>query len=413
MSDKARRGAGGAATAGKPASLEQARTEIAARLRERRAEIEQAVMVRASALLEGTESLDPQFFDGQRTAVIAAVDYGIVSIELGAERAPAVPAIFHSHARLTARSGVSLDTMLRRYFAGYTLLGDFLVREAEECRVQGSVLQCVMSGMSTVFERLLTTMTEEYSREAEGGLNSSEERFAARVRRLLDGELVDTGEFDYEFDAWHIGVLAVGAEAPAAIRALAGMLDRRLLLVCSGERPVWAWLGGRRKVAAPDLERMLGSTWPGEVSLAIGEPAEGLSGWRLTHEQARAVLPVALRSSDSYVRYADAALLASMLQDDLLATSLRELYLMPLEGERDGGEVLRRTLRAYFDADRNASSAAAALGVSRHTVTNRLRLVEERIGKRLSAAGGELEAALRLDDLNVSTPPADIFAPSE
>lgn len=399
MSGKVRREGGRTATAD-PASVEQARTALAARLRERRSEIEQAVLVRASALLETTDSLDPQFIDGQRMAVAAAVEYGLAAIELGAERTPEVPAIFHSHARLTARSGVSLDTMLRRYFAGYTLLGDFLVREAEACGVQGSVLQCVMRGMATVFERLLTTMTEEYTREVNSGLSTREERFAARVRRLLDGELIDTAEFDYEFDAWHVGILAVGEGAPTAIRELAGALDRRLLLACGGERPVWAWFGGRRDFSTSELERALKSTWPAGISLAIGEPAHGLSGWRLTHEQARAVLPVALRTADPYIRYADSALLASMLQDDLLATSLRELYLMPLEQERDRGEVLRQTLRAYFAANRNASSAAASLGVSRRTVANRLRLVEDRIGKHLNAAGGELEAALRLEELD-------------
>jgi hypothetical protein len=34
-------------------------------------------------------------------------------------------------ARLAARSDVSLDIVLRRYFAGYSLLGDFLVGEAD------------------------------------------------------------------------------------------------------------------------------------------------------------------------------------------------------------------------------------------------------------------------------------------
>ena len=33
-----------------------------------------------------------------------------------------------------------------------------------------------------------------------------------------------------------------------------------------------------------------------------------------------------------------------MLQDELLATSLRKIYLTPLEAGRDGGEVARETL---------------------------------------------------------------------
>jgi hypothetical protein len=392
------------------ASLQQARVAVAERLRERRAEIEQAVLVRASALLEATDSIDPQFLDGQRMAVAAAVDYGLAAIELGEERAPEVPAIFHSHARLTARSGVSLDTMLRRYFAGYTLLGDFLVREAEDCGVQGAALQCVMRDMATVFERLLSTMTEEYTRETNGRLSSSEERAAARVRKLLDGELIDTAEFDYEFDAWHVGALAVGKNAAGAIRELAGALDRRLLLVCGGEGPVWAWLGSRREVDPVELQQNISSRWTSEVVLAVGEPAEGLAGWRLTHQQAKAAFPIALRSPERFVRYAEVALLASMLKDDLLATSLHETYIAPLAAERDGGQAMRETLRAYFAAERNASSAAAALGVNRRTVTSRLRAVEERLERPLNACAAEMEAALRLEDLDAPLLPYIAFS---
>ena len=87
------------------------------------------------------------------------------------------------------------------------------------------------------------------------------------------------------------------------------------------------------------------------------------------------------------------------LQDDLLATSLHQLYLEPLEGERDGGKVARETLRAYFAAERNVSSAAAALGVNRNTVTSRLRAIEATVGRSLAFCGSELEAALRLAEL--------------
>jgi DNA-binding PucR family transcriptional regulator len=156
------------------------------------------------------------------------------------------------------------------------------------------------------------------------------------------------------------------ARGPAeAIRDLAKALDRRILLIRRGEGAVWAWLGGRRRPEADELERAISQSWPAQVSLAIGEPADGLCGWRLTHQQARAALPIALRSQQAFIRYSDVALLASILQDDVLATTLRELYLVPLSRARDGGAVLRQTLRAYFTAERNASSAAAALGVSR------------------------------------------------
>ena len=86
-----------------------------------------------------------------------------------------------------------------------------------------------------------------------------------------------------------------------------------------------------------------------------------------------------------------------MLKDDVLRASVQELFLSPLR-KRDRG-VLLGTLRAYFAADRNTSSAAAALGVSRQAVAKRLRTIEERLGRPLSDRGLELEAVLRLEGL--------------
>jgi sugar diacid utilization regulator len=93
-------------------------------------------------------------------------------------------------------------------------------------------------------------------------------------------------------------------------------------------------------------------------------------------------------------------LVAGLLQDDLLGNSLRQLYLEPLESERDGGAALRQTLMSYFVADRNMSSAAAALGVNRRTVANHLQAIEQLWGRPMRECAMEAEAALRLADLD-------------
>lgn len=381
-------------------SISSQRASVGVRLRECRPEIVEAVRARSAALLESVRGLDPEFMEGQRAAVAAAVDYGIEAVEFGEARCREVPAIFHAQARLTARSSVSLDMMMRRYFAGYVLLGDFLMREADQCSLNGSALQCIMRDTAAVFDRLISTIAEEYQREARGLISSPDDRLAARVRALLRGELLEAPDIEYEFEAWHLGVVATGRERVGAIRHLAKTLDRRLLSMQSDEGILWAWLGGRAPLDSDDLDIALAVLGNGDFCIALGEPAHGLTGWRLTHRQAQAVLPIAKRTGKPCLRYADGALLASLLQDDLLAASLQERYLSPLASERDGGEALRETLRAYFAADRNASSAAAALGVSRHTIANRLRTVEERVGRSLTSSGAEIEAALRLHDLD-------------
>jgi DNA-binding PucR family transcriptional regulator len=144
---------------------------------------------------------------------------------------------------------------------------------------------------------------------------------------------------------------------------------------------------------------------PAGLFLALGEQGTGVEGWRLSHRQAKAAMAVAQRGLGRVVRYADVALLASALRDDVLASSLRDIYLAPLGNERDGGATLRETLRAYFASGRNVSSAAAKLGVTRQTVSIRLRIVEERIDRSLNSCAAETEVALRLRDLGESPPP--------
>ncbi len=139
---------------------------------------------------------------------------------------------------------------------------------------------------------------------------------------------------------------------------------------------------------------------PGST-LAFGEPAYGCQGWRLTHHQARATAFLADPTSTPVRRYRDVALLAATVTDDLLSTSLEQIYLTTLSEERDGGRAAKETLTAYFAAEFNVSSAASALGVKRHTVTNRLRTIEARIGRRLGDCAAELQLALELERLGV------------
>jgi PucR C-terminal helix-turn-helix domain len=389
--------------------IEEVRTGLLARLRSRRGEIEGAMLTRVYGIAEQVESQDPEYAHGLRLAVGAALDYGLDALERSEDRAPPIPTVLLAQARLAARSGVSLDTVLRRYLAGYTLLGDFVIQEAEKgAKLKGGSLQRLLRAQAALFDRLLAAVGEEYAREESGRLLSSEQRRAERVKRLLAGELLDTSELAYEFGGHHLGAIALGPGAAEAVRAAAAARDCRLLLIPREEGIVWAWLGARRHFDAEEVEEFAAQNWPAGIALALGEPAQGLSGWQLTYRQAAAALPIARRSGNDVVRYGDVALLASMLRDNLLVTSLRELFLVPLERERDGGEVARETLRAYFAAERNVSSAAAVLGVSRQAVGRRLRTIEEHLRRPLSRCAMEMEAALRLDESASLLAPASL-----
>ena len=382
---------------------------LADRLRARRPEIEEALMARVRQVGERPESPDPEYRAGLRSAVPAALDYALDALESEQGTAP-IPAAVLQQSRIAARSGVGVESVLRQCSAGYNVINTFVLEEAAGAGLHGTAgFSRLVQAEGRELERLLAAISEEHGSELRRRRDGPDSQRLERIERLLDGELVDVARLRYDFDCFHIGAISVGKHARAAIDVLSRGLGCELLQVRRGEA-VWAWLGAGHEVEPAAIGRLLGERWPPRLPLALGEPGRGIGGWRFTHRQARAAFPVALNGPEPVVRYAEVALLASALQDDLLTETLRQLYLAPLEHERDGGEVLRRTLRAYFDADRNVSAAASALGANRNTVTNRLRSVETRIGRSISACATELESALDLSEVT-APPPAPSSSP--
>jgi len=150
--------------------------------------------------------------------------------------------------------------------------------------------------------------------------------------------------------------MARGDGADDSMRELAKQLDRRLLADQLEGEPAWScWLGGRSKLGTEGALRQLQGALPDSITVTLGEPGEGVTGWRLSHRQAKAALPIAEARGRQILRYADVAVLASIMRDDLGATSLREIYIEPLKASQDGGKAWIDTLRAYFASERNIS----------------------------------------------------------
>jgi PucR C-terminal helix-turn-helix domain len=374
--------------------------ELADRLRERLPEIEGAIFARMVSVADPAEVEDPEYVAGLREAVRAGIAYGLAAAEDGDALPEPIPLPLLAQARAAARLGISLDVVLRRYFAGYTLFAEFIVEEAEKQGPVGAEESRRLSrAQAPLFDRLVAAVTAEYREEVKTRRRSVEHTRAERVRRLLAGELVDEAELGYELGASHLGAVAAGPGAVKALHQLAVRLGRRLLLVRPGEGAVWAWFGGQTELCGADVAAVAESTWPAEARLAVGESGEGLPGWRLTHRQALAAFPIAELSGTRIARYGGFVLLAAALSDELISESLRRLYIAPLAGEPDRGATLCLTLRAYFASGGNVSSAASALGVGRKTVTARLRTFERWTGRSLDEHAAEVDTALRLQDL--------------
>jgi hypothetical protein len=371
-------------------------------LRARGPELEEELLVRIYGISDPTQAAEQEYVLGLRAAASVGVDYGIDSMEaaLGGAEAPQVPAQLLAQAHLAARNDVSLDTVLRRYCSGNTIITDMLIEVSERAGLSRGELKGLLRALGAALDRLLERVSEEYTREAELRPESGARGRVELAVKLLNGEIREAAELRYSFDCWHLGFICSAADPAPQAREIAGELDRALLLVSPSEDLCWAWLGGNRAFEPEHLEALLERAVAAHsAAFAFGEPAHGLLGWRLTHRQAASALPVARRSPSRVSRYSEVSLIASALHDELLGRSLRQLFLEPLGLERDEGRVAKRTLRAYFDASRNVSSAAAALGVSRRTVSNRLAAIEQRVGRPLSRVSAEIETAIRLEEL--------------
>lgn len=372
---------------------------LGGQLLHRRSEIWRAVLARVQEVAVGPADADVAYREGMRAAALAAVDYGRDVLERREADLPAVPSPLLAQARLAAASGVSVDSVVRRYFGGYATFSAAVVDEAHKSSLTSDALQNVMSRQAEAFDHLISEVTREYGEELKQRSGLTENLRLKLVTTLLAGAHVDSRELGYELGQRHVGLVTSASEAKGLILDLGRQVDRQVLMAQRGGHETWAWLGGRNKLSREDFERVLARVWPKALPIALGEDCQGRAGWRLTHRQALRAWPAAVESPIGVVRYRHVALSSAILQDEDLVAFLRQFYLAPLLGEPGGVESpLCETLRTYFSTGGNVSSTAAALTVSRQTVTNRLRQAEARLGEQISHCRVELECALRLED---------------
>lgn len=376
-------------------SIHSLRKEVAARLRARKEEIHEAVIHRALSVAPPSGKEAPGYVEALRNAIPSAVDYAIAAIEEGEERIGPPPAAVFAQTAASAHSRVGLEVVLRRYAAGYSTLCDHLGQEILAAGGLAKVYAALQRDLTAIFDRLVVEVSEVYRREEARSLSASRRRRTERIRRLMAGEMIDPVGLDYPLGGFHLAVIALGTDPEAALTGLAQGLDRRLLLEDISEDKCAGWLGGPRQLEASEVVAATRSA-RSDLQIAIGEPGQGPTGWRRTRRQAEAAHLVARRKGAGVVAYREVALLAAALRDPDLAHFLTETFRVPLEEDR---LALRETLAAFLEASWNASSAAAALGVTRHTITSRLRVVEERLGRPLVDCAPELETALRLHGL--------------
>jgi DNA-binding PucR family transcriptional regulator len=147
------------------------------------------------------------------------------------------------------------------------------------------------------------------------------------------------------------------------------------LTVIAGSREVWCWF------ALPDGEdaaQPSAVAIPPSINAALGSPIRGIEGFRVSHEEARAVqaLVETAGGDHAFTRYADVAMLCLVGGRTESADRVVRGCLGELAGGEPGRQVLRETLQTYIQHGMSVDATAAALVVHRNTVRYRLGRAE-------------------------------------
>lgn len=335
-------------------------------------------------------------------------------LEAGADPAAArLPTPTRAYAEFGADHDTPMAGLLRAYRLGHAFAWEVTLAaltELIEDKAEFAVAAGLLSTWLHAYADAIVCQVEEvYATERERWLRSSSALRAELVRSIIDGVAVDrtsaSRRLGYELDRCHVCVIASVAEADgggnllvegeAAIVAIAAAADcPPPLLHPLGLAATAGWLSGRDRSAGERIAAAaVVDSW--SLRIAVGEPGEGLDGFRRTYREATEARRVA---GDRPTRYGDVALRALATVDSTQAGEFVRERLGPLLDPEQASARLAETLAAFLDEGGSPGRAAGRLGVHENTVRYRLRQIEDLLGRPIGPGDLELRVALELAD---------------
>ena len=335
-------------------------------------------------------------------------------IDLAAVRAPAAAV---EYARRLAQRGTPLTALLRAYRIGHACFSDWLLRELARQAGDAEMITAATLAMSKIVAGYIDQTSEEmvaaYMREREHWLRDRSAGRAARIRDLLSGERIDVSATEstlgYRLRQYHVGLVCWAGDAAGNADEIT-RLEHAISQVaeqaaCSAnpaflprdESSAWAWLPlGIRDTFDAAGARTAGAD--GDIHFAFGGPAKGMTGFRLTHQQAVAAQAVVLAAGSPAPRavtFGQVAPVAMMLGSPGL---LRAWVLATLGGLATDDEHharLRDTLLVFLQSGGSYKTTAERLMLHKNTVQYRIRKAEESLGQPVGKNRYDVELALR------------------
>ncbi len=316
-------------------------------------------------------------------------------------------------ARSLARRGMEVRVLLRVYLNAhhgvFTYLGEEIDRMSAERPAPEGVLRTVWRRadlwMDESVETLIESFYEERQREVAGS--------AARKSELVDTILAN-GSVDVEAASRSLGhplqlhhtafllwAQDVDDHTPSTLQTAAEKLTRRfpggsLLTQLTGSRDLRCWVATPKAPSADMLDALPGLPCD-NISVAIGRPALGIEGFRISHLDARAAqrLGLAATTPTHHVDYRKVELLCLAIADGPALERMVRREIGPLCRADKNLAPIRDTVLLYVQNRLNVEATAELLHVHSNTVRYRLAKAEELLGHQLADRSPFIELALQ------------------
>jgi DNA-binding PucR family transcriptional regulator len=327
------------------------------------------------------------------------------------------PAEAYAYARALARRGVPLDVLLRVHRLALSVLLQAWEERLGSQHPTELLLAATRRSIEVNFQFhdvLMEGLSNEYQRERERWVRGAEALRRDTITAILAQEAVETDGagriLGYDLRRHHLALVLWAEPTPddpqvlprlerAATAASAHLEASRPLMLSVDGRTMWAWVGRHTEPPRHLIDSLAAAHKPDGVSIALGAPGQGLTGFRRSHRDAADTMKVALaaeRRPGSVIPFHTVELAALLAGDPERTRRFVHERLGALATDDDESHRLRATLMLYLEENGSRVATAKRIGVHPNTVANRIRACRDILGRDVGQDQVPLLVALTL-----------------
>jgi DNA-binding PucR family transcriptional regulator len=345
--------------------------------------------------------------------VVHMLRHGIVTAHVEA------PTAALEYARRLAQRGIPATALIRAYRVGQARFLrhciDQLLCQTPGDHIEGASTQRMVEHVSDTLDRIIEQVIAAYESARERWVRNRSAVLTMRVKLVLAGDNDDVqaaeAALGYRLQQQHLGVVLWDEKTASAdhdplerltrvasaLAVAAGSPHAPLFVPCD-DNSAWAWLAiSHGEVLRRDEPQAVIGEWESPVSIALGEPASGIEGFRRTHQQALRAQSVALAARPHHIPvtyFVDVAPIAMMCADIESAREWVRETLGALAVDSERNTRLRETARVFLQTGGSYTSTADQLFLHRNTAQYRVQKAEELRGRPFREGRLDVELAL-------------------